>query len=79
MRRYPQTSVSICSRNFDSQVGLLEQDSFLPTDTVGYLYHLMSNLGISKCLENSAFKQMQLSPQNLVVTCSCNFDFKWDD
>ena len=43
---------------------------------IGYLDNLMPILGILKCLGNSAFEQMLLSPQNLVATCSRNFDFQ---
>jgi hypothetical protein len=64
---------------FRFQVGWLEQDAFLPTHFVGYLNDLMSDLGIWKCLGKSAFRRMRLPPQNLVATCSRDFDFKLDD
>ena len=54
-------------------------DAFLPTHFVGYLNDLMSDLGIWKCLGKSAFRSMRLPPQNLVATCSRDFDFKLDD
>ncbi len=36
----------------------------------------MSVLGIWKCLGRSTFRQMRLFPQNLVATCSRDFDFQ---
>jgi hypothetical protein len=64
---------------FQLQVWWLDPDAFLPTHFVGYLNDLMSDLGLWKCIGKSAFRQMQLFPQNLVATCSCNFDCKLDD
>ncbi len=54
-------------------------DAFSPTYSVGYLNNLMSVLRSWKCLGKPAFRQMRLSPQNLVATCSRDFDFKLDD
>jgi hypothetical protein len=54
-------------------------DAFCPKHFVGYVNDLMSVLGILKCLGKSAFRQMQLSPQNLVATSFRDFDFKLDD
>jgi hypothetical protein len=39
----------------------------------------MSVLEVCKCLRKYAFRQMRLSPQKLVATCSHDIDFKLDD
>jgi hypothetical protein len=63
---------------FWSQVEWLEPDAFLPTVFVGHLDNLMSVLGIWKCLGRLAFRLMRRFLQNLVATCSHNFDFMLD-
>ena len=47
-------------------------DAFCPTHFVGYLNDLMSDLG------KSVYRRMRLSHQNLVETCSLDFDSKLD-
>jgi hypothetical protein len=64
---------------FRFQVGWLEPDAFLPTHLVGYLNSLVSVLEVWKCLGKYAFRQMLLSPQKLVATCSRDFDINLDD
>jgi hypothetical protein len=64
---------------FRFKVKWLEPNAFLPTHFVGYLDNLMSVVEVWKCLGKYAFRQMRLSPQNLVKTCSRDFDFNLDD
>ncbi len=73
-----EVGVNVFSR-FRFQVGWLEPDAFLPTHFVEYLNDLMSVLEVWKCLGKYAFRQMRLSPQNLLATSSRDFDFKLDD
>jgi hypothetical protein len=46
---------------------------------VGYLKDLMSDLVIWKCLGKPAFRQIRLLSQNLMATCSSDFNSKLDD
>ncbi len=64
---------------FRFQVGWQEPDAFLPVHFVQYLNDLMSVLEVWKCLGKHAFRQMRLSPQKLVATCSRDLDFRLDD
>jgi hypothetical protein len=66
-------------RDLDFKLDDWNQMRFLPTHFDGYLDDLMSIHEIRKCLEKSAFRQMRLFPQNLLATCSCDFDFNLDD
>ena len=64
IRRLPQNWLATSSRDFDFQVGCLNQMPFWSTHLLDYLNNLLSVHGISRCFGNASLGQIRRLPQN---------------